>query len=60
MLDEPPPRELPERTGRHFCIRCLAEIPAEEFFRNDYLCDRCAESDEYPLQSTPEEEKDEG
>ncbi len=53
MLDEPTPRELPERTGKHFCVRCLSEVPADEYFRNDYLCDVCANSDEYPLQSTP-------
>ena len=42
MHDEPPPRKLKERTGKHYCIRCLAEIPAEEFLRNDHVCDRCA------------------
>ena len=42
MHDEPPPLKLKERTGRHLCINCLAEIPAEEFFRNDHICDRCA------------------
>ena len=57
MLDEPPPRALPERTGRHFCIRCLTEVGAEEYLRNDHLCARCAESDEYPLASTPDEKK---
>ena len=55
MLDEPPPRALPERTGRHLCIRCLAEVAADVYLRNDHLCDACAESDEYPLASTPEE-----
>ncbi len=43
MLDEPTPRDLQERTGKHRCIRCLAETPAEEFLRNDHLCDACAE-----------------
>ena len=42
MHDEPPPRKLKERTGKHYCIRCLAEIPAEEFLRNDHVCDKCA------------------
>jgi hypothetical protein len=48
MHDEPPPRKLNERTGKHYCIRCLAEVPAEEYFRNDHVCDKCAaeENDE--------------
>jgi hypothetical protein len=52
MLDEPTPRALPERTGRHVCIRCLSEVETEEYFANDHVCDQCAESDEYPLAST--------
>jgi hypothetical protein len=55
--EDPTPRNLQERTGRHVCIRCLREVPADEYFRNDYLCDQCAESDEYPLASTPDEKK---
>lgn len=55
MHDTPPLRELHERTGRHFCVRCLAPVPAEEFFRNDHICDACAENNEYPLASTPDE-----
>ena len=54
MHDDAPPRQLNERTGKHFCVRCLAEVEAEELFRNDYLCEACAQSDEYPLKSTPE------
>jgi hypothetical protein len=53
MHDDPLPRELPERTGKHLCVKCLAQIPAEEYFRNDYICDACAADDEYPLASTP-------
>ena len=60
MHDEPPPRKLKERTGKHYCISCLAEVPAEEFFRNDHICDKCAEkesearttSDESPSSTT--------
>ena len=60
MHDEPPPRKLKERTGKHYCISCLAEIPAEEFFGNDHICDTCAEkenearttSDESPSSTT--------
>ncbi len=54
MHDDPPPRGLPERTGRHYCVQCLAPVPAEEYFRNDHICDKCAARDEYPLQSTPD------
>ena len=53
MHDDPPPRELSERTGKHLCVKCLAPVAAEEYFRNDMICDACAESDEYPLASTP-------
>ncbi len=54
MSDEAPPRSLNERTGKHYCIRCLAEVPAAAYLRNDHICDVCAESDEYPLKSTPD------
>lgn len=53
-MHEPPRRGLPERTGKHICIRCLTAIPAEEYFRNDHICDACAATNEYPLASTPE------
>jgi hypothetical protein len=42
-----------ERTGRHVCIRCLAEIDPETLQRNDFLCDPCADDGDYPLASTP-------
>jgi len=45
MHDEPPPRKLNERTGKHYCITCLAETPEEEYFANDHVCDRCAEKE---------------
>ena len=48
MHDEPVPRELPERTGRHYCVRCMALVSAEEYQRNDHICDACAADDEYP------------
>ena len=53
-MHEPPPRQLGERTGRHYCVRCLAAIAAEEYFRNDHICDACTEDEEYPLKSTPD------
>lgn len=59
MHDDPPPRALNERTGRHLCVKCLRQIAAEEYFRNDHICDECASKDEYPLASTPHEKKKE-
>jgi hypothetical protein len=53
-VDEELVRKRTERTGKHYCIKCLAEVPAEEYFRNDHICDACAEGDEYPLKSTSE------
>ena len=50
-----PPRE---RTGKHKCVQCLAEIPADVYLRNDFLCDACAAKEEYPLKSTPSKESD--
>lgn len=46
---------LRERTGRHICIGCLKDIAADEFFRNDHMCDTCSSGDRsYPLASSPE------
>jgi hypothetical protein len=42
MLQEEVPKNLSDRTGKHVCIRCLAETPAEDYFRNDHVCDACA------------------
>lgn|GEM_PF-1531898 len=52
-MDEELPRQRTERTGRHYCVKCLAEVPADEYLRNDHICDDCAAGDEYPLKSTP-------
>ena len=61
MHDDPPARGLPERTGKHYCVKCLAPVRTEEYLRNDHICDACAATDEYPLASTPEPRKnDEG
>ncbi len=46
MHDEQPPHKLNERTGKHLCIRCLAETPAEEWFANDHVCRKCAEEEQ--------------
>ena len=49
------PRKLSERTGVHRCVKCLREVPSEEFFRLDHLCGSCTVAEEeFPLASTPE------
>jgi hypothetical protein len=54
MSEEGPPRLLPERTGRHFCIHCLKQISATEYFEGDLVCRDCSVTMEnYPLASTP-------
>lgn len=57
MHDEPLPRKLNERSGKHLCTRCLAEIPAEEYFGNDHVCDKCAEviAAELDVEKKPDE-----
>ena len=59
-MDDSPSRHLKERTERHRCVKCLTEIPAEEYLRNDFVCDKCAEMEEFPLQSTPEKTMNDG
>jgi hypothetical protein len=27
VREEGPPKQLKERTGKHYCVRCLAEVP---------------------------------
>jgi hypothetical protein len=56
-MDDEIPRKLNERTGKHRCIRCLSEVPAEVYLQNDFLCGVCAEDGDYPLASTPEPRK---
>ena len=48
-MDEAIPKNLRERTGKHRCIRCLAETPDAEYFANDQTCDQCAEKFEKEL-----------
>lgn len=36
------------RTGKHKCIKCIKEIPLEEFLKNDHICDECSDKLEYP------------
>ena len=56
-MDDALPRQLKERTEKHRCIKCLSEVPRDEYLRNDFLCDKCAEEELYPLQSTPDAKK---
>jgi rRNA maturation endonuclease Nob1 len=44
--DDRPRRPLKERTGKHLCIECLKEVPAEDYFRNDHVCQECGEKKE--------------
>ena len=53
MLDDFTKRNVNERTGKHLCIRCLAEVESEQYFRSDHLCDRCAAEGDYPLAPAP-------
>lgn len=54
MIDDEIPRGLSELSGRHRCIGCLADVPAADYFANDYMCNECADrSGSYPLASTP-------
>ena len=41
MNDDRPRRPLNERTGKHYCIECLKEVPADDYFRNDHVCNEC-------------------
>ena len=43
MNGEEIPRDLQGRTGKHSCIVCLRATPADEYFRNDFICDQCME-----------------
>jgi len=42
VQEDETPRQLNERTGRHRCINCLADVSDEEYFRNDFFCDVCS------------------
>ena len=53
MRDDGPSKQLKERTGKHYCVRCLAEVPADVYLANDHICAECAEGDEYPPAGPP-------
>jgi len=42
MDPESVPRQLREKSEKHYCVRCLREVPRDEYFENDFLCDACA------------------
>jgi rRNA maturation endonuclease Nob1 len=48
--DDRPRRKLNERTGKHLCIECLKEVPADEYLRNDHVCDDCGRKKEEETQ----------
>lgn len=44
----------------HKCTKCLARVPAEEYFRNDHICDLCVlDIEEFRLASTETAKKKE-
>ena len=45
-MDEETPRRLKERTEKHYCVRCLKEVPRDEYLENDFLCDECVAAKE--------------
>jgi len=42
MDPEALPRQLKEKSEKHYCVRCLREVERDEYFDNDFLCDSCA------------------
>lgn len=43
---------LTEKTGKHKCTGCLADVAREEYFANETLCSACdARKEEYPCAS---------
>jgi len=45
MQPDAPPRQLKEKTEKHYCVKCLSEVPRDEYLENDFLCDECAEEE---------------
>ena len=48
MDPEALPRQLKEKTEKHYCVKCLREVEREEYLANDFLCDQCAAAPEKP------------
>jgi len=36
------PRQLREKSEKHYCVKCLREVERDEYLENDFLCDKCA------------------
>jgi len=36
------PKQLREKTEKHYCVKCLREVEKDEYLQNDFLCDECA------------------
>jgi len=54
--DDRPRRILNERTGKHLCIECLKDVPAEDYFRNDHVCNDCGRKKEEQSQEPRKDE----
>ena len=37
------PKQLKEKSEKHYCVRCLREVANDEYFDNDFLCDACVD-----------------
>ena len=35
------PRQLREKSEKHYCVKCLREVERDEYLENDFLCDQC-------------------
>ena len=50
MEAESIPKQLKEKSEKHYCVRCLKETPRDEYLENDFLCDACADAEEQSKQ----------
>ena len=46
MEPESVPKQLKEKSEKHYCVRCLKETARDEYLENDFLCDSCFEADQ--------------
>ena len=49
------PKQLKEKSEKHYCVSCLREVAKDEYLANDFLCDSCAAAE-----AKPEGMRDEG
>ena len=45
------PKQLKEKSEKHYCVRCLREVEKDEYFANDFLCDDCAAAEGKSVES---------